>query len=189
MSVYIAFMQYELFACFLFISEFIILLFFYVLFLNLNLKIKLFNTSYNMLFNFNILIIIALTLILYYSFIKTNFFLFNMNELYLNFYNIFKLNNDLIVNDLVFFYHMLFHYNVVLFLLVAFILVIMTFVLLYFTLIYHFIVTFQELILFSIQNPDQNSNQTSKTLLLKFMYNVRMISLVRNFNFKPKHKK
>lgn len=130
----LSFLQFELFAAFLFLSEFLIFIFFYSCFLLLNYtnKVNTFFTSTNFFtFFFGVVV-------LYILFRLDFLFLFELDDLYLLSYNLFKLYNNFCLNDLIFFFHMFYIYLFMLYYLIGFILFILTLMILQFifTLIY-----------------------------------------------------
>jgi hypothetical protein len=129
-SIYLSVMQLEMFACFLFLSEFVIIVFFYCLFLHLNYTNKplIWNNLTNTTF-LSIIVVFVLAVIWYFN--KGILLLYNLNDLYLLFVDIYDIYNNYYMNDLVFFFHFFFHYNTILFFFIGLFLLIMTMVLLY----------------------------------------------------------
>lgn len=133
-GIYLSLMQFEMFACFLFISEFVILVFFYALFLHLNYSNKnnmwiFSNNNSGVLFLFGFLLLFLLK--------SDSFFLmFNINELYLLFLDLYKLYDNTIMNDLIYFFYFFYYYHTFLFLIIGGMLLFMTVVLLYATWLY-----------------------------------------------------
>lgn len=129
-SIYLSVMQLEMFACFLFLSEFVIIVFFYCLFLHLNYTNKplIWNNLTNTTFLSTIIFFVIITV---WYFNKGVLLLYNLNDLYLVFVDIYDIYNNYYMNDLVFFFHFFFHYNTILFFFIGLFLLIMTMVLLY----------------------------------------------------------
>lgn len=124
----LSFLQFELFATFLFLSEFLIFIFFYSCFLLLN-----YTNKSNSFFNINNIFICFLTGVILYILFRLDFlFLFGVDDLYLLNYNLFKIYNNFCLNDLIFFFHMFYIYLFLLYYLIGFILFILTLVILQF---------------------------------------------------------
>lgn len=128
-SFYLGFLQLELFACFLFISEFIILIFFFCFFFKINVPNKIiFNKNLKLLsylIVFSILVII--TLISLYFIVSYNV----ADDCFLAFFNFYKLYNTFIMNDFAFFFYSFFQYYLILYFLIGIFLLFMTTYLLY----------------------------------------------------------
>jgi hypothetical protein len=129
-SIYLSVMQLELFACFLFLSEFIIIVFFYCLFLHLNYNNKPFFWTNVTDATFFKSISLTVVLVIWYL-NKDVVLLYNINDLYLIFTDIYTFYNNYLMNDLVFLFFYFFHYNVCVLLFIGLFLLVMTMVLLY----------------------------------------------------------
>jgi hypothetical protein len=178
-SIYLGMVQLELFGCFLFVSEFIILLFFYCLILNLNLKLR-FNVFKINYVTINLIYAVLFLFFLIIVFLNKTFLFNNFNELYINFYNLYKLYNNFVLNDLVFFFQNFFHYNAILFVLVGVILLLVTFVILYFIMLYHFIVFYKRVWLLYLLPEDAKYN----TIFPMISTHKKFISYIRKKNYK-----
>ena len=129
-SIYLSLMQLEMFACFLFLSEFVIIVFFYCLFLHLNYTNKplFWNNTLSTTF-FSLITITIISVIWYFN--KGVILLYNINDLYLVFIDIYTIYNNYYLNDLVFLFFFFFHYNTIIFFFIGLFLLIMTMLLLY----------------------------------------------------------
>ena len=181
-SIYLGTAQLELFGCFLFVSEFIILLFFYCLIINLNLKLRFSNTKFNYIFSSLMYYFLFLSVL--FLFFNQNYLLFtNFNELYINFYNLYKLYNNFLLNDLTFFFQNFFHYNLMLFLLVGIILLLVTFIILYFISLFHFFQIYKRSFYYS-----NESNNNEKGVFLS-RPQKKIFGFIKNSSLKFFNKK
>lgn len=128
-SIYLGLLQLELFASFLFISEFIILIFFFCFFYKLNINNKLTFFKKIKFLSLMLVTIIAsiLSILMLYFLISYNI----VNDCYLAFYNFYKIFNYFILNDFSFFFYSFFQFYLTLYLLIGIFLLIMTAYLLY----------------------------------------------------------
>ncbi len=129
-SIYLSLMQLELFACFLFLSEFILIVFFYCLFLHLNYTNK--SIFYNNLTNLTFIFLLGLIFaVIFFLLNKKLTLLYNINDLFLVFIDIYSMYNTFFLNDLVFLFFIFYNYNTTLFFFIGLMLLVMTLILLY----------------------------------------------------------
>lgn len=98
-SLYLAIWQLELFACFLFLGEFTILIFFYCLFLHLKTMVNDTNIEINNTHKYY-WFLLSLSLVLFY--LNNNIFLIiNIKSFIINLIDLYQLINNFIINDLI----------------------------------------------------------------------------------------
>ena len=136
-SIYLGLLQLELFASFLFISEFVILIFFFSFFFKLNINNKLSFFKKIKFLSLMLVVIVSsiLTALMLYFFISYNI----ANDCYLAFYNFYKIYNYFLLNDFSFFFYSFFQFYLVLYLLIGIFLLVMTAYLLYIIWVYVFL--------------------------------------------------
>ena len=158
MSIYLSLLQFELFACFMFLGEFTIIIFFYCLFLHLKINIQQqINTSKNEYIIWNL----SLVIIVVYFLINENNILFNIEDLYLVWPDLYKSYSIFLLNDLIFFFYFFIKYHTFLYILIGVFLLVMTLVLLYFINLY---------CLISLNKNDIHHSTTSKLNIKKNLY-------------------
>lgn len=164
-AIYLSFLQLELFACFLFINEFIIVIFFFCFFFKLNVLNKInyysnknitsYSTVYLLVF-FIILLFLCLT-------ISYNF----NNDCYLSYFNLYKLQKSFILNDLSFFFYSFFQYYLYLYFLIAILLLLMTCYLIFIVCLYVYLKQLRTHYTFDL-NLSSRENKNWKKIYINF---------------------
>lgn len=121
--IYLSLLQFELFACFLFLGEFTIAIFFYCLFLHLKASINQNSFNSQNLTNFNLILIISL-FILYI--LSNKIYLFKIDDLSIIFIDLYKISNDFSLNDLGFVFYFFYYSNVSIILIIGIMLFVLT---------------------------------------------------------------
>lgn len=135
LCLYLALMQVEMFSCFLFLSEFILIVFFYCLFLHLNYTNK--KLFWNNVANNTLVLFISVFVILvFWYFNRGVLLLLNINDLYLAFIDIYVFYGNYFMNDFLFLFFFFYHYNIFFFFFIGLFLLIMTTLLLYVVFLY-----------------------------------------------------
>ena len=158
MCVYASILQYELFACFMFLGEFTIIIFFYCLFLHLKINVQ---QSINPTKNPLTLLLVLGLVVCSVFLINSKNVLFHLDDLYLIWPDLYKVTGFFLLNDLIFFFYFFTKYHSFLYILIGIFLLIMTMVLLYFINIYCMVL---------FRKTDAYKSLDSKLNLAKGMY-------------------
>jgi len=135
--IYLGLLQLEIFSAFLFISEFIILIFYFCFFFKLNLYNQFIFLKSFKNFYINLLLVILIPILLYIFNFFFSFIL--LDDCFLSYYNAYKLFNNFVMNDLSFFFYSFFQFYTILFALIGVLLLLMTCYLIYVIWVYFFI--------------------------------------------------
>lgn len=170
--------QFELFACFLIVSEILLFAFIYAYLYNLNLMYK--NTS-NHYTNYNIynFLIISCILIIYIFANNWIILLTNLNDLYVYFQKTIQLYTNITFSDLIFLFNFFFIYNTMLYSLLILILFIMTFIIIYATfLVYLLNINIYQYNLLTLMSSIDSPNFNA-TLLLKKKKKIKKLRIFK----------
>jgi len=127
--IYLGLLQLEIFSAFLFISEFIILIFYFCFFFKLNFYNQFIFLKSFKNFYINLLLVILIPILLYIFNFFFSFIL--LDDCFLSYYNAYKLFNNFVMNDLSFFFYSFFQFYTILFALIGVLLLLMTCYLIY----------------------------------------------------------
>lgn len=136
MCIYLSLMQYELFACFLFLGEFTIAIFFYCLFLHLNTDRDFTKVNKNNNKMHITILLIAFGTVFFFNFLN-NLKLLNINEISLIWDDLYSRSNNFSLNDLSFISYYFTSHNKMLFWFIAVLLCVLTLTILYSVYIYN----------------------------------------------------
>jgi len=157
--------QFELFACFLIVSEILLFAFIYAYLFNLNLTNKLHTNDFYIINTSNILIIMTILLIFICN--DWNVLVSNISDLYLVTQKSLQLYTNIAFSDLIFLFNFFFIYNTILYILLIIILFIMTFIIIYTTFLVYLLNLNAQLYILYNSTQEIDSPSYNGTLFLK----------------------
>lgn len=158
--------QFELFACFLLVSEILLFAFIYAYLFNLNLTNKLHSNDFYIV-NLSNIIIIGVIGFFILIINNWNILVANISDLYIVTQRSLQIYTNIVFSDLIFLFNFFFIYNTILYMLLILILFIMTFIIIYTTFLVYLLNLNAYLYIFSNSMQIIDSPNYNGTLFLK----------------------